>query len=178
MDLRKNARRKLILDGLLVFIITTTPLLFYAHKYVPENLTNTSFLGIDFTSNGFEDVSTAFYYYFKKIVPLVLLIIWFVTCKQWWYHAILIPMAMYSFQLYTILVNTSISVDNNEIMYILMVIVVVVPIVYFVRIKLVDKYVHGIDLEAMNEELGILKEKEELRKERQKLEQQQRILEQ
>ena len=47
---------------------------------------------------------------------------------------------------------------------------VVIPIVYFIRIKLVDKHVHGIDLEAMDTELQILKEKEELRKEREKLE--------
>jgi hypothetical protein len=51
-----------------------------------------------------------------------------------------------------------------------------VPIVYFIRVKLVDKHVHGIDLDAMDTELQILKEKEELRKERQKLEQRQKTV--
>ena len=45
-----------------------------------------------------------------------------------------------------------------------------------IRVKLVDKHVHGIDLEAMDAELQILKEKEELRKERQKLEERQHTL--
>jgi len=33
-----------------------------------------------------------------------------------------------------------------------------------------DKHIHGIDLKAMDEELQLLKAKEELRKEREKLE--------
>ncbi|WP_239530921.1 hypothetical protein [Muriicola jejuensis] len=36
---------------------------------------------------------------------------------------------------------------------------VVIPFVYFIRIKLYDKYVHGIDLEAMEAELQAFKEK-------------------
>ena len=36
---------------------------------------------------------------------------------------------------------------------------VVIPFVYFVRVKLYDKYVHGIDLEAMEAELQAFKEK-------------------
>ncbi|WP_246160897.1 hypothetical protein [Maribacter flavus] len=36
---------------------------------------------------------------------------------------------------------------------------VIIPFVYFIRVKLYDKYVHGIDLEAMEAELEELKEK-------------------
>ena len=36
---------------------------------------------------------------------------------------------------------------------------VVVPFVYLIRLRLIDKYVHGIDLEAMEAELNTLKEK-------------------
>lgn len=37
---------------------------------------------------------------------------------------------------------------------------VVIPFVYFIRLKLFDKYVHGIDVEAMNAELEYYKSKE------------------
>src|SRR5690606_39954840 len=77
---------------------------------------------------------------------------------------------MYSFQFYAVLNYESGIVDENEVLYVVAVTMVVVPLVYFIRIKLVDKHVHGIDLEAMDTELRILKEKEELRKEREKLE--------
>ncbi len=170
------ARKKFLIEGLVALLVAITPILFYFYKYMPSDIESWSFLGINFTANGFSDVSLAFYYYFNKIVPLLLLIIWFITSKHWWYHAILIPIAMYSFQLFSVLNYDSNKIDENEIMYVIAVTMVVVPIVYFIRVKLVDKHVHGIDLDAMDTELQILKEKEELRKEREKLEQRQKTL--
>lgn len=43
---------------------------------------------------------------------------------------------------------------------------VVIPFVYFIRLKLFDKYVHGIDVEAMNAELEYYKNKEKAELER------------
>ncbi|MER3317394.1 MAG: hypothetical protein RIB79_03815 [Allomuricauda sp.] len=170
---KTRIRKKFIIEGVVALLIAISPIIFYGYKYLPVGAKTWTFLGIEFTDNGFDDdVSLAFYYYLNKLVPLLLLIIWFVTSKNWWYHAILIPIAMYSFQLYTVLNYTnSERIDENEILYVIAVTMVVIPIVYFIRIKLVDKHVHGIDLEAMDTELQILKEKEELRKEREKLEQ-------
>ena len=176
MAKKTTIRKKLVIEGILTIIIVLTPILHYSWKYIPNDLQTLNFLGIEFTSNGFENVGHAFYYYFLKLTPLILLIIWFVTCKQWWYHAILIPISMYSFQLYSVLSFDSNKIDENEILYIIAVTMVIVPIVYFIRIKLVDKYIHGIDLKAMDTELQILKAKEELRKEREKLEQRKETL--
>ena len=116
-------------------------------------------------------LETSLWFYLIKIIPLMLLTIWFITCKQWWYHAILIPIAMYSFQLFTVITKESTKVDENEILYMVAVSMVIIPVVYLIRIKLVDKYIHGIDLKAMDTELQILKAKQELREEREKLEQ-------
>ncbi|WP_424987164.1 hypothetical protein [Flagellimonas alvinocaridis] len=173
---KKSIRKKLIMEGAFAFLIAVTPILFYWYKYMPEGAETWSVLGIEFGTNGFDDVGEAFYYYFNKIVPLLLLVVWFVTCKNWWYYAILIPISMYSFQLFAVLTFDSNIVDENEVMYVVAVTMVVTPIVYFIRVKLVDKHVHGIDLDAMDAELQVLKEKEELRKEREKLEQRQKTL--
>ena len=62
-------------------------------------------------------------------------------------------------------------------MWLLPICIVIIPFVYFIRLKLYDKHVHGIDLESMDEELNVLKAKEELRKEREKLEQRKETLE-
>jgi len=43
---------------------------------------------------------------------------------------------------------------------------VIIPVVYFIRIKLYDKYVHGIDLEAMDAEIKDLNEKQDVVKKR------------
>ncbi len=161
MNTKKKIRKKLIIEGLFALIIAISPLIFYAYKYIPINSENTwNFLGITFTNNGYQDITVAFYFYLSKLIPLSLLMIWFITCKRWWYHAILIPVAMYSFQLYNVFSEDAEKIDENELFYLLIVCMVVIPIVYFVRIKLYDKYVHGIDLEAMEAELKSLKDKQ------------------
>ena len=158
---KNQIRKKLILEGLIAFFLAITPLIFYFYKYIPlKSDENWTVFWFEFTNNGYKDVSTAFYFYIGKFVPLALLTIWFTTCKQWWYHALLIPIAMYSFQLYSVLSEDIKKIDENEILYLLGVCMVVIPVVYFIRLKLVDKYVHGIDLEAMEAELAALKKKQ------------------
>ncbi|SHG32761.1 hypothetical protein [Flagellimonas flava] len=176
MGNRRHIRTKLIIEGLLALIIATTPLIFYSHKYILDGKQELDLLFFTLSANGFADVKTAIWFYLLKFIPLILLVIWFTTSKQWWYHAILVPISMYSFQLFSVFSSDNDSIDENEIFYIIAVTMVVVPVVYFIRVKLVDKHVHGIDLEAMDTELQILKEKEELRKEREKLEQRQNTL--
>ncbi|WP_106146657.1 hypothetical protein [Flagellimonas meridianipacifica] len=176
MSDKKKVRQKFLIEGIVTILIAITPILHYFWKYLPSDGSEMNFIGITFTNNGFPNVGDAFYYYFLKITPLLLLIIWFTTCKHWWYHAILIPIAMYSFQLFSVLTYDSQIIDESEILYVIAVTMVVTPVVYFIRVKLVDKHVHGIDLDAMDTELQILKEKEELRKEREKLEQRQQTL--
>lgn len=110
--------------------------------------------------NGFYDVNTYVWFLLGKFVPLYLLIIWFLTCRQWWYHVILIPILMYAFQIFEVLYSNDKYIDTKNILWLLPVCMVVIPFVYLIRIKLYDKYVNGIDLEAMESELKELKEKQ------------------
>lgn len=167
---KKKMRQKLVTEGAIALLIALSPLFVYMYKYIPQGLETYRILGMEFGANGYTDVYHAFYYYLAKLVPLILMAIWFFNCSKWWYHAILIPLAMYAIQFYMASFSDSGTVDENEVMYIVGLCMIVVPILYLIRIKLVDKYVHGIDLTAMDEELQIYKEKEELRKEREKLE--------
>ncbi|CAM4417723.1 hypothetical protein [Zobellia nedashkovskayae] len=161
---KKTVKRKLIIEGLVALLIALSPIIFYSYKYMPfDNIDSWSILGMEFTDNGYGEIAMAFYFYLSKIIPLSLLIIWFSTCKHWWYHVILIPISMYAFQLYSVFSEDINSIDENEILYLLAVSMVVIPIVYFIRVKLVDKYVHGIDLEAMEAELTALKKKQAAR---------------
>jgi hypothetical protein len=73
---------------------------------------------------------------------------------------------MYSFQIFENIIDTDYFIDTENILWLLPFCMIVIPFVYFVRIKLYDKYVHGIDLEAMDVELQYYRDKEnnELRK--------------
>jgi hypothetical protein len=76
-------------------------------------------------------------------------------------------MAMFVFQI-AALIQQERYLDEVEIYWLIPIMMVVTPFVYFIRIKLFDKYVLGIDLEAIDAELKMYKEKERLEKEKSK----------
>lgn len=177
---RKNylAKKRILIESFIAFLIILSPFIFKSHEYFPDDDTESvSFLWFTFGLNGFPSLEIHGWFLVGKIVPLYLLLIWFFTCKHWWYHIIIIPILMYAFQLFENYYLLSTTIDSQNLMWLLPVCVVVIPFVYFIRLKLYDKHVHGIDLEAMDEELNIIKAKEELRREREKLEQLKKTLE-
>ncbi len=160
---RKRAKHKIILETILVFFIAIAPFLYKIYDYFPVSEDGTiSFFGIIIGTNGFEDASTFIWFLTSKIVPLYLLLFWFLTSRDWWYHIILIPIAMYSFQLFEVVFDSDLQIDTENTLWLLPICMVVIPFVYFIRVKLYDKHVHGIDLEAIDAELEELKSNKEL----------------
>ena len=156
-----SVKRKIIFDTIALFFIAITPFLYKVYDYLPVNPEATvSFLGITIGSNGFADVSTYVWFLTVKIIPLFLLLIWFFTSRDWWYHILLIPIAMYAFQLFEAVFSEDDYVDTQNIWWLLPVCMVVIPFVYLIRIRLYDRYVNGIDLDAMEAELHALKKKQ------------------
>jgi len=66
---------------------------------------------------------------------------------------------MYAFQIFEGVFSEDDYIDTDNLFWLLPFCMVVIPFVYLIRIKLYDKYVHGIDLEAMEAELNTLKQK-------------------
>ncbi|WP_299534263.1 hypothetical protein [Ulvibacterium sp.] len=157
---KRRAKKKILIESCFVFFIAITPFLYKLYDYLPENPEATfSLLGFTIDNNGFPDISTYVWFMMGKIIPLYLLIFWFLTSKDWWYHIILIPIAMYSFQVFEVLFDSDDNIDTENIWWIIPICLLVIPFVYFIRIKLYDKYVNGIDLEAMEAELQNYREK-------------------
>ncbi|MGK7897940.1 MAG: hypothetical protein AB4372_31060 [Xenococcus sp. (in: cyanobacteria)] len=166
-DNSKKAKRRIFVDSLLIFFILGSPFIFKMHEYVSTDPEATfEFLGMTIDRNGFPNLNVFVWFMLGKIVPLYLLLIWFFTCKHWWYHIILIPILMYAFQIFESVISTDDYIDTENILWLLPFCMVVIPFVYLIRVKLYDKYVHGIDLEAMDAELQYYRDKEnnELRK--------------
>ncbi len=159
--INNSAKRKIVFDTIALFFIAITPFLYKVYDYLPINPEATvSFFGITIGSNGFADVSTYVWFLTVKLVPLFLLLIWFFTSRDWWYHILLIPIAMYAFQLFEAVFSEDNYVDTQNILWLLPVCMAVIPFVYLIRIKLYDRYVNGIDLDAMEVELHALKKKQ------------------
>ena len=60
---------------------------------------------------------------------------------------------MFGFQLFTAINDKSSILDVVEIYWLIPVMMIIIPFVYFIRIKLIDKLVHGIDLKKIDAEL-------------------------
>lgn len=151
--------RSLVTGSIIAILIAISPYIFYSYESFPNvQVWETSFFTYDSAYYG--SVQATAYWATSKIVSLMFLILWFLTCKEWWYHVILIPIAMYTFQLITVFNDDTNYVDEVEIYYVIPVMMVIIPIVYFIRIKLFDKYVYKIDLAKMDAELAEYERKE------------------
>ncbi|TDT45125.1 hypothetical protein CLV90_2209 [Maribacter spongiicola] len=157
---KKKAKKKIFLETLLVFFIAISPFLYKGYEYLPYNSNgDLTFFGFILGGNGFSDAKTYVWFLTTKVVPLYLMIFWFLTSRDWWYHIIIIPIAMYAFQLFEVLYDSDDVVDTDNIWWLIPICMITIPFVYIIRIKLYDKHVHGIDLEAIEAELEELKNK-------------------
>src|SRR5690554_5471440 len=142
--------KKFVGGGVIVFLIAITPYLFYMYKSFP---TDTKVWETFFFS--FETAYLSLYHYAwllsGKIIPIYLLLIWFFTCKHWWHWIILLPIAMYVFQLWGI-INQSRRLDEVELIYMIPEMLVIIPAVYLIRAKLFFK-IRETDLSEFEEEL-------------------------
>ena len=134
---RQTDKKSLIRGGFIVLIMALTPFLYYLYESFPADsqVWETSF----FT---FTTKYTSVYHYAwfitGKLIPLIILLLWFFTCKHWWHWIILVPMAMYIFQLFSI-INQNYNVDEVEIIYVVPIMMVVIPFVYLIRAKLFSR---------------------------------------
>ncbi|MCE2612074.1 hypothetical protein LVD13_03755 [Flavobacteriaceae bacterium D16] len=157
----KKVRKRFIIESIAVFFIIATPFIHKIHDYLPRDPDETfNFLGMLIDRNGFTNLRAYGWFLLQKVIPFYLLLIWFFTNKHWWYHILLIPLCMYAFQIFEVLYSEDTIVDTENIFWLLPICMVVIPFVYFVRVKLYDKHVHGIDLEAMDAELKYYRDKE------------------
>lgn len=144
----------LLLGSFIAFLIAFSPYIFYLYEIFPDGPVWENSLFI-YESKYYLNVTTAMWTYFGKITPLFLLFIWFFTCKHWWYHVILIPIAMYTFQLVVafyedVYMDTAKFMDIDGLIYLAPFFLIILVIVYLVRIQIFDR-VYGIDLSELNE---------------------------
>jgi hypothetical protein len=92
----------------------------------------------------------------SNITPLLLIFIWFFTNRHWWYHALLVPIAMYIYQIIEILNGDIKFTDTNLILYLLPIMGIIVPSIYLIRAKMFNK-INDADksLEELEEEFKI-----------------------
>jgi hypothetical protein len=148
----KNKRRtSLLMGSFITFLIIISPYLLYVHNNIPDDLTEfNTFIGT-IQAGYFEYMQTYVYILFSKIVPLLLLLIWFITCKHWWVHAIIIPITAYLFQLISVINDANDFVDEVTFIYTVPITIIIILLLYFARNRM-SIYIQAIDLKREMDE--------------------------
>lgn len=145
----RKTKSKVLISGTLIAIsLIITPYLFTLYNLFPDDIIWESPFGT-YTSRYYESVNVVAWTLIGKLIPLYFLLIWFFTCKHWWYHAILVPICLYTWQIYGVL-NDDVQFPDVNYIYVLAPLVLIMAIFsYTIRTKIFDK-VHGIDLRELN----------------------------
>ncbi|WP_262732780.1 hypothetical protein [Gaetbulibacter sp. NE] len=130
--------KSVVVGSIIATLIAITPFLFSLHESVPQTKVWDTFL-FTYDSNLWEDANYAMWVFTGKFIPLILLIIWFVTCRHWWYHALLVPIVMYIFQIVGTYNGDTQNIDEYQFIYLLPVMAIVVPSIYLIRVRIFNK---------------------------------------
>ncbi|WP_194767550.1 hypothetical protein [Tamlana sp. I1] len=130
--------KSLIIGSVVATFIAITPFLFYLHESVPTTKTWSTYF-FTYHSGYFEDANTAMWILTGKAIPLYLLLIWFFTCRHWWYHVLLVPIFMYTYQIFSALNDDLSYIDSNQFYYLIPVMAIIIPSIYLVRARIFNK---------------------------------------
>lgn len=148
----KNKRRtSLFIGSFITLLISVSPYLLYIHTNIPEELTDIDTIFGTVSGGYYQFVQTYVYIFFSKFVPLLLLLIWFITCKHWWVHAIIIPISVYLFQLISVINDGGDFVDEVTFIYTVPITIIIILLLYFARNKMAI-YIQAIDLKKEMDE--------------------------
>ncbi|MBD0831943.1 hypothetical protein [Aestuariibaculum sediminum] len=145
-------KKSLIIGSIIATLIAMTPYLFYLYESAPDVQVWETFL-FRYDSKYYGSIFVLAWTLTGKIIPLFLLFIWFFTCRHWWYHVLLVPIAMYAYQIFITLNDDLNYVDSNQLIYLIPIMAIIVPSIYLIRAQIFNK-INSADksLEELEEE--------------------------
>ncbi|MBT8254484.1 MAG: hypothetical protein KJN68_10970 [Bacteroidia bacterium] len=151
----KVDKKSLWIGSILATIIAASPYLFYLYESVPESQVWDTFL-FSYDSKSWESANYAMWIFTGKAIPLLFLLIWFFTNRHWWYHVLLVPIAMYIYQIFGIFHENISYIDKFELIHLLPIMAIFVPSIYLLRARMFDKLnTADKSLEELEEEFKI-----------------------
>ena len=123
--------------GVALFI-AVTPYLYSLYESVPETKVWHTFL-FTYNSTHYGDANLAMWVLTGKLLPLILILLWFFTCRHWWYHALLVPVVMYSYQIIVFFNDEYTYIDEFQLLYLVPFMAVIIPSIYLVRARIFNR---------------------------------------
>ncbi|MGB5821341.1 MAG: hypothetical protein WBG90_17785 [Saonia sp.] len=87
-------------DSVIILLLTILPLAYYSFELIPEGLSELKIKWVTIGAHGFTDVHTFVWFINYKLSILIPLFIWFITSRHWWRYAVLVPIVLYTYQLW------------------------------------------------------------------------------
>ncbi|WP_100611558.1 hypothetical protein [Confluentibacter lentus] len=137
LKFQQTDKKSLVIGSIIATIIAITPYLFSLYESVPTTKSWDTFFGT-YTSGNFENANVAFWIITGKAIPLMLIFIWFFTNRHWWYHALLVPIAMYIYQLISVFYDDQ-YLDKFQLIYMIPIMAIVIPSIYLIRARLFNE---------------------------------------
>lgn len=134
----KRFSKSLVSGSIIATLIAITPYLFYLYESVPQQQVWDTFL-FTYDSKYWKDANYAMWTITSKAVPLFLLFIWFFTCRHWWYHVLLVPIAMYSYQIVSFFNDDLSYIDEFQLIYMIPIMAIIIPSIYLIRAQIFNK---------------------------------------
>jgi len=134
----KGSKKELLTGSLIATYIAISPYLITLWESVPDTKSWDTFL-FSYTTTYYTDIQTVVWHLLGNLVPLSLFLIWMFTCRHWWYHAILVPIAMHVYEIITILNDDLKFSGDNLLLYLLPVMAIIIPSIYLIRAQMFNK---------------------------------------
>ncbi len=153
--LQQDSKKSLILGSIIATLLAIVPFLFTLYESVPNTRVWNTFL-FSFDSGAWDSAQYVMWICTGKAVPLMLLIVWFFTNRHWWYHALLVPIVMYIYQIVSLFNDSNQFVDEMQFVYMLPVIAIIIPSIYLIRARIFNK-VNNVSksMEELEDEMKI-----------------------
>lgn len=74
-----------------------------------------------------------------KLIPFILIVIWFFTNRHWWYHALLVPITMYLYQIIGLIITDTGYIDEFQLIYMVPIMSLIIPSIYLIRAKMFNQ---------------------------------------
>ncbi len=150
---------KNIFDILICTLLVLMAPLYFIYELIPDGAQSYPLLGFTIDAHGFRDVSIFMWYVSGKLCIIIPLCIWFITCEHWWRYAILSPIVLFSYQLWSAYQNVIKEIDNYEYFRALPTILLLVVLLIFISNKIKYK-ARILDIyEGLSNEIEILLKK-------------------
>lgn len=141
--------KNLITGVIISIILILTPFLFYLYKFAPADETTWHTVFGTIESGGFNSVQNYIHALFTKSILVIISSLWFLSCRDWWKWAILVPFTMFLFQFSGVINHQVEYIDRYDFWDALPFILPIVFFLIFISYRLSKKvFYRNLDEEA------------------------------